>query len=243
MTNRTVAILLQLFVIAGWPNAAAAQTKAPPVSFYEYEWVDLGDCRKPKVKAPRLPREDYEEYNFQRRFLSLAPGRTCFIMDTFIERLGGSSSPGMRAIGTRAYRLERGKWVSTGFAFSFFTYAIRRRQDGRIFYVEALLEHDLMDGSLGRHWSPEVLTSSSAEESPSFEGEMYSISRVDDSRAPVLQGMAVVLSQRLRSMPKEPASEEDRERERIRIRKLLGTAWETLPPESRVKVDAEGMPL
>lgn len=228
--------------IAAFAHVSAAQAQSVPGTLQDFAWVDLSDCRKPKLKPPAVAPEDYEEYNFERRFLALEEGRPCIVMDSFIERLSGSASPGMRTLGTRKYRFEHGKWVYAPIAFGYFPYAIRRNQDGRTFYVEALLAEDLLDGSIGSLWSPQVYSWKGQESNRTTVTDASAIDWIQKPEGAVLQGLAVVLTQRLRSETSKPATQERAERERKRIRQLIETAWETLPPAERVAVDADGLP-
>jgi hypothetical protein len=187
------AIVWWALAFAIWPQVSAAEPRTPSTAYREFAWIDLSDCRKPKARAPHVPPEDYEEYNLQRRYIALVPGRTCFIMDSFIERLGGRSSPGMRTLGARKYRFERGKWVEARMSFQFFPYGLRREQDGRYFYVEALLADDVMDGTIGRHWYPLVYAVKGEGSDPPSEPENPSLDLVQPAPGAVLQGLAVLL--------------------------------------------------
>lgn len=236
---RLVACVCALAVFQ--PVCVAAE-QVDSVARHSYEWVDLSRCVKPKRKPPAVPPEDYEEYNFERRFLALEEGRPCIVMDSFIERLGGSSSPGMRVLSTRKFRLERGRWVRTPLIFGYFPYAIRRLQDRRVFYVEALLEEDIGDSMVVGHWNTDVYSLGTRTAPGQGPTDASVIDSVSGPKGDVLQGLAVVLSQRLRSGQLKPATQADAETERKRIRLLLSTAWETLPPAQRVPVDTDGLP-
>lgn len=239
-------ISVQMFMVAltlaAFSDALAAQAQSASSTRQDFAWVDLNDCRKPKQKPPAIAPEDYEEYNLQRRYLAFEAGRPCIVMDSFIERLGGSSSPGMRTLGARKYRLERGKWVEASMAFLFFPYAIRRQQDGRLFYIVAMLREDVSDGTVGSHWYPLVYSAEPATPSAQAPADASNIDFVSEPQGAVLQGLAVVLNQRLKAGLIKTRSQEDADRERRRIRQLLKTAWETVPVAERVAVDADGLP-
>jgi hypothetical protein len=237
--------LVGALVLSALSQASMAQqqlTSAVAVGRPDFAWVDLSACPIPKLKPPAVPREDYEEYNLKRRFLAFEPGRPCIVMDSFIERLGGSSSPGMRTLGARKYRLERGKWVDLRMAFLYFPYAIRRQQDNRVFYVEAPLWEDVWDNMAVGSWSPSVYTLEDSVTAGQTRTDATAIGYLTEPQGAVLQGLAVILHQRLKAGLIKTASQDDVELERKRIRLLLQTAWEHLPPPERVPVNADGLP-
>ena len=240
MLQSTVLVLTG--VLSAPLSAQVSAASDEPAVQKAYSWVDLSACKRPKRRPPAVPAEDYEEYNFERRFLALEPGRPCIVMDSFIERLFGSSSPGMRTLGTRKYRFENGKWVHLPLIFPYFPYAIRRLSDGRVFYIVAMLQEDVGDNMVASSWSTDVFT---LRADGTQQRDFDPIVAIDTAEAPhgeMLQGLAVVLSSRLRLGLLKPASAEHLDRERKRIRRLLKTAWETVPPANRVAVDAEGLP-
>lgn len=244
MLFRSVVRLAIAAGLGGLASVTLAQAPANPDARLrqDFAWVDLNDCPRPQLKPPAVPPEDYEEYNLKRRFLAFEPGRPCIVMDSFIERLGGSSSPGMRVLGARKYRMERGKWVELRMGMRYFPYAIRRQQDGRVFYVEATLWEDVWDNMAVGSWSPSVYSLQDSDPSEQAPGTAPRIRYLTEPQGAVLQGLAVILHQRLTAGLIKTASKDGVELERKRIRQLLQTAWEHLPPSERVSVDAEGLP-
>lgn len=237
--------LVGALVLSALSRASMAQqhpTSAVAVGRPDFAWVDLSACPIPRLKPPVVPPEDYEEYNFQRRYLAFEAGRPCIVMDSYIERLGGNSSPGMRTLGARKFRLERGKWVEASMVFLYFPYAIRRQRDGRLFYVMALVPEDIRDGTVGRPWAPRTYSALPASPGGQAPVNASDILPTEETQADVLQGLAVVLNQRLNAGLIKVAAQEDAEIERQRIRLLLQTAWEHLPPPERVPVNADGLP-
>lgn len=228
--------------MAAFAHVSVAEVPSITANHRDFVWVDLSDCSKPKLKPPALPPEDYEEYNFQRRYLALEAGRPCVVMDSYIERLGGSPSPGMRTLGARKYRLERGKWMDAPIAFRYFPYAIRRQQDGRIFYIVAMLWMDVGDNMVVGHWDPEVYALNARALSGQAPADASDIDFISEPQGAVLQGLAVVLNQRLKAGLTKTSSQEETDTEHRRIRLLLKSAWEHLPPSERVAVDADGLP-
>lgn len=239
---QTILSFVMALAFSSFPQVSLAQPQATSAARQEFAWIDLNDCRKPKLKPPALPPEDYEKYNFQRRYLAFEAGRPCIVMDAYIERLGGNSSPGMRTLGARKFRLHRGKWVEAPMVFRYFPYALRRQQDGRLFYIVALLREDIADGTLGSHWYPEIYSAEPAIASGNAPADASAIDTVTEPQGTVLQGLAVVLYQRLKGGQTETSSQEQVDTERRRIRLLLQSAWEHLPPSERVAVDADGLP-
>ena len=222
-----------------WATGASLSAANP---IQQFEWVELSNCRVPRVKPPRVHAETDDGFSFQRRFLALeGEGRPCVLLETYIERLDGSDSPGMRATGSRAYRFERGRWRAVSAGFRSFPYAVRRTNDQQLFFVEAVLPEDVGDSAAVGGWYPSV----SHRVPPGARGVLLRPWRLEttyEGKGAVLQGLAVLLASRLRSnaMPALSAAQQDIEHDRIR--KLLESAWTSIPPAERVPVDADGLP-
>lgn len=204
----------------------------------DFEWLNLSACRKPSLTAPPLAQSSYEKYNIQRRFIRLESGLTCQIMDVWIARLGGSSSPGMRVIESQTFKLLHGRWIPTATGLQFFPYAIRNRRSGEIFYIEAPLEADFDDGMAVRSLRNRVLTA------PDNRLNSVGYRNYKGEAGEIYQALAFLMAERLRqeSTANHPAPAAAAAIAKQRIRYLLDTAWETLPKELRVGVDADGLP-
>jgi hypothetical protein len=209
-----------------------------------FEWVDLTKCTTPRVKPPAMPKESDEEYGFDRRYLALGAGKSCVLMESYVQALSGSYSSGMQVLGTRYYRFLDGKWHLAQMPFMYFPYALRRKEDGQQFFVQAVLEQDVgvkYPGASGQNpgvFVPQRLSIKGQKHGPgdwAFESD-------SNVHGPVLQGLAVVLSRRLRAGSLASESEIQIGIERKRIRFLLETAWQTLAPDERAELDADGMP-
>lgn len=213
--------------------------EAPP----EFEWVDLTKCAVPRVRPPAKPAESDEEYGFERRFLAIGPGLSCVLMETYVEALSGSYSSGMQVLGSRYYRVSRGKWHPVRMPFLYFPYGVRRKSDGQQFFVQAVLEQDVgvkYPGASGRN--PGVFIRQTDPSKRERTPDSWDFERYSGPQGAVLQGLAVVLHERLRAGLLTSGSEIQDGVERKRIRFLLEAAWQTLAPNERVKVDADGMP-
>ncbi len=239
-TKLSIRLTQLLFALMPLCMARAAPIGTPPTA-QGFEWIDLSDCRVPRVKPPRLRPESDDGYLFQRRFLALDEGPLCVLMETYVERLDGSDSPGMRVRGARAYRFEQGKWKEGGVEFLYFPYALRRQQDQHVYFVEAVLEDDVGDSAAVVGWSPSVFQRTAASAGGARAGA-WRFKRLFQPEGAVLQGLAVLLHERLRAGSLKRRSHDELEVERRRIRLLLQSAWEHLPPSERVAVDADGLP-
>lgn len=230
------------FLSASCLVSASAAEQVGATARADFDWIELAQCRKPAAKAPRLPRDTYEKYNFQRRFLGLEIAKPCFVLDAYIERLGGNPSPGMRTMGARRFHYSNGEWFGRGSAFRHFPYALRRKQDGQIFYVVAMLGEDVGDNTAAGGWNPDVFVRAPVEDGDAVEKSGPTFDSYQEPVGAILQGLAVLLADRLRAGNGRGVSIQKLEIERKRIRFLLETAWQTLPMSARVAVDADGLP-
>lgn len=234
--------LIIALMSASWLASASAAEQIIAIARADFDWIELGQCPKPAAKAPRLPRDNYKTYNFQRRFLGLEIGKPCFVLDVYIERLGGNPSPGMRTMGARRFHYSNGEWVGRGSAFHYFPYALRTKQDGQIFYVVAMLGEDVGDATAAGGWHPQVFVRELLKDGDVAERSGPTFDSYQEPAGAIFQGLAILLTDRLRTGQGSSASSSKLEIERKRIRLLLETAWQTLPPSARVAVDADGLP-
>ncbi|MCE3603373.1 hypothetical protein LXA47_07090 [Massilia sp. P8910] len=132
--------------------AAAAAAGPEPV----YEPLDPLACTKPLKRPPPLPKESYEAYNIERRFLDLDGSGQCVLMDIWIARLGGSASVGMRTLEQRFLRFSAGKWRAFSADLAYFPRALRAHPGNTLILVDAPTEQDTGDAMLVPTDTPRV---------------------------------------------------------------------------------------
>lgn len=229
---------------ASLEGVSAAPRSASAHVMSEFEWVDLSKCRTPRTKPPYMPADSDEEYGFERKYLALAEGPWCVLMESYVEALFGSQSTGMKVMGSRYYSFSQGKWRPVNQPFLYFPYAVRGKADGQLYFVDAVLEEDAgvkYPGASGQN--PNVFIRRPVRpEERSRDSNDWVIDTYPGAHGPVLQGLAVVLHRRLRAGLVVRKFEAQDSMERSRIRFLLKAAWETLPLADRVEVDADGLP-
>jgi hypothetical protein len=160
------------------------------------------------VAAPPPIREGAERYNVRRRYIDLDGSGTCVLMDFWVERLGGSDSPGMRTLGHSFRHVYHGKWVPFETDLQLFPYLLRSPGTGQTYLVTAP-DRDIDDIAGGI--MPAAYVRGKWDTNDPTAIHTYALLPVDQGRSQIYRALAAQLAQRTPADKQTPA-----QRNRIR---------------------------
>lgn len=172
----------------GTPLAPGRVVHAAPA----YQRLDLTACKKPKLAPPAPPKDSYEAYGFRRRLLDLDGSGNCVLMDFWIARMGGSAAVGMRSLEHRFQRVVGGKWQPFETGLDYFPHALKARDDGKVYLVDARVDEDTGDHMVSQDGGPRVFTVARWQQETGFL-PVLALHTEEPNRVEVLRALAALL--------------------------------------------------
>ena len=185
--------------------ATSGVVHAAPV----YQLLDLTACKEPKLAPPTQPKESYKAYGFRRRLLDLDGSGNCVLMDFWIERLGGSPSPGMRSFEHRFQHVVGGKWQPFETSLDYFPHALKAGGDGKVYLVDARVYEDTGDSMVTKGGGPWAFTVTGWHQETGFLPEL-ALQAEESKRVEVLRALAALLRESASAAPDKSGAQHAR---------------------------------
>ena len=186
-----------LLALAGTPLPALSSDGAP-AGPPAYAWVDLRDCKSPKIVPPRLPRETELVYNVQRRFLDLDRNGRCVVLDVWLERLASIPDSVSRNFEHRLFRFDGKQWAQFIVPeLPYYPYALQVANHATVF-VLAAIDDDVGDAIVLGGAPPSVYQAASGQQGL-FGADGTSLTPYGGDPRPIFGALAEQLSRRLAS--------------------------------------------